>query len=62
MKKSENQLQKLLRVLADHEWHWTEELISEVGHRFSVSIQSAREQGHNIERVREGRQHRYRLS
>lgn len=61
MKKNETQLEKLLRLLSDHEWHWTDELIAEVGHRFSVSVQSAKEKGHKIKREQEGRQHRYRL-
>lgn len=62
MEQRKTQLQKLLNVLSDGEWHWTDELVREVGHRFSVSIQAARSKGYNIPSpVREGRQNRYRL-
>lgn len=60
MRQRKTQLQSLLALLSDGEWHWTDELAREVGHRFSVSIQAAREAGYDIKRVREGRQNRYR--
>lgn len=60
MRQGKTQLQMLFIVLSDGEWHWTDELAEKVGPRFSVSIQTARESGHNIERVQEGRQNRYR--
>lgn len=60
VKQRETQLKKLLTVLSDGEWHSTNELVEKVGHRFSVSIQAAREQEQDIRRVREGRQNLYR--
>lgn len=60
MKQRKTQLQKLLQLLSDGECHWTDEMVAQVGHRFSVSVQAAREKGHDIRCVREGRQNRYR--
>jgi hypothetical protein len=56
------QLDKLLALLADGRWHPTEELIEQVGHRFSVAIQTARQRGHTIERRRDGISNEWRLA
>lgn len=39
-------LEKLERILADGNWHSTEELVQNVGHRFSATIHVAIRQHH----------------
>jgi hypothetical protein len=55
-------LEKLMLVLADGNWHPTEELVREVGHRFSATIHVAKQRGDRIEKRRVDRnQFEYRL-
>jgi hypothetical protein len=55
-------LEKLLRVLSDGNWHSTEELVQEVGHRFSATIHVAKQRGDRIEKRRvDKNQFEYRL-
>ncbi|KAM3103443.1 hypothetical protein ACKFKF_00105 [Phormidesmis sp. 146-12] len=56
-------LEKLESILADGNWHSTEELVQAVGHRFSATIHIAIHQHHyQIEKVRSsGNQFEYRL-
>ena len=55
-------LEKLERILADGNWHSTEELVQNVGHRFSATIHIAIHQHHyQIEKRRsDGKQFEYR--
>lgn len=55
-------LEKLERILADGNWHSTEELVQNVGHRFSATIHVAIRQHHyQIEKRRSsGNQFEYR--
>ena len=56
-------LERLMRLLADGEWHSTEELVQEVGHRFSATVHVAKQRGHRIEKRRvDKNQFEYRLS
>jgi hypothetical protein len=56
-------LERLMRLLADGEWHPTEELVQEVGHRFSATVHVAKQRGHRIEKRRvDKNQFEYRLS
>lgn len=55
-------LERLMRLLADGEWHSTEELVQEVGHRFSATVHVAKQRGHRIEKRRvDKNQFEYRL-
>lgn len=55
-------LEKLSQVLADGNWHSTEELVQEVGHRFSATIHVAKQRGDRIEKRRvDKNQFEYRL-
>jgi hypothetical protein len=55
-------LERLLKVLSDGNWHSTEELVREVGHRFSATIHIAKQKGDQIEKRRVGKnQFEYRL-
>jgi hypothetical protein len=55
-------LERLMRLLADGEWHPTEELVQEVGHRFSATVHVAKQRGHRIEKRRvDKNQFEYRL-
>lgn len=55
-------LEKLMLVLSDGSWHSTEELVQEVGHRFSATIYRAKQQGSQIEKRRvDKNQFEYRL-
>lgn len=55
-------IEKLLLVLSDGNWHSTEELVREVGHRFSATIYVAKQRGDRIEKRRMDRnQFEYRL-
>ena len=48
-------LEKLLLVLADGQWHVTEELVERVGHRFSATMHVAiKKHGYKIEKRRNG--------
>jgi len=57
------QLEKLSSVLSDGNWHSTEELVQEVGHRFSATLHIAiKKHGFYIEKRRgSDRQFEYRL-
>jgi hypothetical protein len=57
------QLEKLSSVLEDESWHSTEELVQEVGHRFSAPMHTAiKKHGYRIEKRRGGdRQYEYRM-
>lgn len=55
-------LEKLMLVLSDGNWHSTEELVQEVGHRFSATIHRAKQRGDRIEKRRvDKNQFEYRL-
>lgn len=55
-------LERLLQVLSDGNWHSTEELVQEVGHRFSATIHVAKQKGDRVEKRRVDRnQFEYRL-
>ncbi|MBD1849143.1 hypothetical protein H6F87_03835 [Cyanobacteria bacterium FACHB-502] len=57
------QLEKLSSVLSDGNWHSTQKLVQEVGHRFSATMHTAvKQHGYRIEK-RKGsdRQYEYRL-
>lgn len=58
------QLEKLSAVLADGRWHSTEELVQEVGHRFSATMHTAtKKHGYHFEKRRgSDRQFAYRSS
>jgi len=45
-------IEKLQTVLSDGNWHSTEELVQEVGHRFSATIHVAKQRGDRIEKRR----------
>lgn len=47
--KQETNLQKLLSVLKDGEWHSQNELVSKVTHRFGHTIFEARKKGYSVE-------------
>lgn len=57
------QLEKLAFVLADGDWHSTEKLVQEIGHRFSATIHTAiKKHGYRIEKRRRiDRQYEYRM-
>lgn len=56
-------LERLMQVLADGGWHSTEELVQEVGHRFSATVHVAKQRGHRIEKRRVNKnQFEYRLT
>ncbi|MBW4651687.1 MAG: hypothetical protein KME20_01300 [Kaiparowitsia implicata GSE-PSE-MK54-09C] len=57
------QLEKLSTVLADGRWHSTEELVQEVGHRFSATMHTAaKKYSYRFEKRRGGdRQFEYRM-
>jgi hypothetical protein len=55
-------LDRLMQVLADGSWHSTEELVQQVGHRFSATVHVAKQRGHQIEKHRVDRnQFEYRM-
>lgn len=55
-------IERLLLVLSDGHWHSTEELVQEVGHRFSATIHVAKQRGDRIEKRRVSKnQFEYRL-
>jgi len=55
-------IEKLQTVLSDGNWHSTEELVQEVGHRFSATIHVAKQRGDRIEKRRvDKNQFEYRL-
>lgn len=55
-------IERLQLVLSDGNWHSTEELVQEVGHRFSATIHVAKQRGDQIEKRRVGsNQFEYRL-
>ncbi len=55
-------LEKLLALLRDGYWHSNDELVQEVGHRFSATMHVARQQGYRFEKRRVDRQQfEYRL-
>lgn len=56
-------LEKLLLVLADGQWHLTEELVERVGHRFSATMHVAiKKYGYKIEKRRNSqRQFEYQM-
>lgn len=57
------QLEKLTSVLSDGNWYSTEELVQEVGHRFSATMHTAiKKYGYQIEKRRgDDRQYEYRM-
>jgi hypothetical protein len=57
------QLEQLSLVLSDGNWHSTEELVQEVGHRFSATMHTAiKRNGYRIEKRRgSDRQYEYRI-
>jgi hypothetical protein len=54
-------LELLVKVMRDGGWHSTEELVLEVGHRFSATKHVAEKQGYRFERRREGLRFEYRM-
>lgn len=55
-------IERLRLVLSDGNWHSTEELVQEVGHRFSATIHVAKQRGDRIEKRRvDKNQFEYRL-
>ncbi|MEP1079864.1 hypothetical protein NDI52_31125 [Leptolyngbya sp. PL-A3] len=56
-------MEKLSAVLADGHWHSTEELVQEVGHRFSATMHTAaKKYGYHFEKRRgDDRQYKYRM-
>jgi hypothetical protein len=58
------QLEKLSSVLADGSWHTTNELVQEVGHRFSATMHTAiKKHNYRIEKRRgNDRQYEYRMT
>jgi hypothetical protein len=54
-------LELLLKVMRDGDWHSTEELVLEVGHRFSATKHTAQKQGYQFEMRREGVRFEYRM-
>lgn len=58
------QLERLSAVLSDGNWHSTEELVQEVGHRFSATIHTAsKKHGYRIEKRRgNDQQFEYRMT
>lgn len=56
------QLERLSSILSDGHWHSTEELVQEVGHRFSATMHTAiKKHGYRIEKRRgSDRQYEYR--
>jgi hypothetical protein len=55
-------LDLLVTVMQDGQWHSTEELVQQVGHRFSATKHVAEKQGYRFERRREGQRFEYRLA
>jgi hypothetical protein len=56
-------MERLMQVLSDGGWHSTEELVQEVGHRFSATVHVAKQRGHRIEKRRvDKNQFEYRLT
>lgn len=57
------QLERLSTVLADGHWHSTDELVQEVGHRFSATMHTAaKKHNYRFEKRRGGdRQYEYRM-
>lgn len=57
------QQEKLEQVLGDGDWHSTNELVEQVGHRFSATLHRAvKQQGWQVERRRaDARTFEYRL-
>lgn len=57
------QLEQLSSVLSDGHWHSTEELVQEVGHRFSTTMHTAiKKHNYRIEKRRgSDRQYEYRM-
>ncbi len=55
-------LEKLLALLRDGYWHSNDQLVQEVGHRFSATMHVAKQQGYRFEKRRVDRQQfEYRL-
>jgi hypothetical protein len=54
-------LELLVKVMRDGGWHSTEELVLEVGHRFSATKHGAEKQGYRFETRREGVRFEYRM-
>ena len=55
-------LELLLALLGDGYWHGNDELIHDVGHRFSATMHVAKQQGYRFEKRRIDRQQfEYRL-
>jgi hypothetical protein len=50
-------MERLMQVLSDGGWHSTEELVQEVGHRFSATVHVAKQRGHRIEKRRVDKNH-----
>jgi hypothetical protein len=54
--------ERLIQVLSDGGWHSTEELVQDVGHRFSATVYVAKQRGCQIEKRRVNKnQFEYRL-
>jgi hypothetical protein len=55
-------IEKLSLALSDGNWHSTEELVKQAGHRFSATIYVAKQRGDRIEKRRiDKNQFEYRL-
>ena len=54
-------LDLLMAVMGDGAWHSTEELVEEVGHRFSATKHCAERRGWKFDRRRDGHRFEYRL-
>ncbi len=56
------QQEKLMALLADGNWHTCNELVQQVGHRFSATMHVAKQQGYQFDKRRiAGNQFEYRL-
>ena len=59
MKHKKTKLELLLEALSDGNWHWSDELVIKVGHRFGATIKDARDKGYPIQSKRDGIPWRY---
>ncbi|KKD39754.1 hypothetical protein [Limnoraphis robusta] len=56
-------LEKLLAVLRDHQWHSADELAGKVSWRFGHTVYEARKKGYEIQKRKVGHnQYEYRLA
>ncbi len=54
-------LELLVSVMEDGKWYSTDDLVSQVGHRFSATKHVAQKQGYQFDRRREGTRFEYRM-